>query len=244
MTGLKILPAIIVAQRRHIMSKTVLPAFAGALASFAIASHAAADSIPYPDAGTYNAATYKFTATSSGDLVAYFAGSGASYDNELGVLVNGVAQMGFGLDNHASTIGDSYNFGFVTAGSSLIFVLQNNTLGKDAYSDPALNVAYDSPEDTLGHNHVYSTAYTATGPIFPGVPVGTYVGFEDLPIPGADFNYSDETFVFTNTTVSPISGVPEPSTWLLMLAGIGGVGLMLRRAKHKMGRLLNDSFVA
>jgi hypothetical protein len=31
-------------------------------------------------------------------------------------------------------------------------------------------------------------------------------------------------------TPPPVSGVPEPGTWLLMFAGIGGIGLMLRRA--------------
>ncbi len=31
--------------------------------------------------------------------------------------------------------------------------------------------------------------------------------------------------------VAAISAAPEPSTWLLMFAGIGGISLMLRRAK-------------
>ena len=34
---------------------------------------------------------------------------------------------------------------------------------------------------------------------------------------------------------SAVSAAPEPSTWLLMFAGIGGIGLMLRRAKGTMG---------
>ena len=34
---------------------------------------------------------------------------------------------------------------------------------------------------------------------------------------------------------SAVSAAPEPSTWLLMIAAIGGVGLMLRRAKKTMG---------
>jgi hypothetical protein len=216
--------------------KSVL-ACVGACAALSMASQAAADAIPYPDSGAYNATTYNFTASSSGDLVAYFAGSSASYDNELGVLVNGVAQGGVGLDNHASAVGDSYDFGFVAAGSSLTFVLQNNSLGENAYSNPSLNVAYDSPADTVGHNHVYSTAYTATNPVFSGVPAGVYVAFEDLPFPDSDFNYDDETFVFANTTVSPISAAPEPSTWLLMMAGIGSMGLMLRRRKREGGTL-------
>jgi hypothetical protein len=37
------------------------------------------------------------------------------------------------------------------------------------------------------------------------------------------------------TAPGTISAAPEPSTWLLMIAGIGGIGLMLRRAKTAVG---------
>ncbi len=43
---------------------------------------------------------------------------------------------------------------------------------------------------------------------------------------------------------SPISAAPEPSTWLLMIAGIGGIGLMLRRAKTTMGFRFKDALSA
>ncbi len=42
-------------------------------------------------------------------------------------------------------------------------------------------------------------------------------------------------------TVPDVSAAPEPSTWLLMFAGIGGIGLMLRRAKQTMGFRLKDA---
>ena len=71
-----------------------------------------------------------------------------------------------------------------------------------------------------GVNHVYSTSYAGGG----AVPAGTYVGFEDLPS-GGDFNYTDEQFVFTNVA----SSVPEPANVALMLAGVGLLGLGLRR---------------
>ena len=41
-----------------------------------------------------------------------------------------------------------------------------------------------------------------------------------------------------------VSAVPEPSTWLLMFAGIGGIGLMLRRARRTMRFRFEDAFVA
>ena len=55
------------------------------------------------------------------------------------------------------------------------------SLGMDAYSDSSLNLSYDAVGQTE-HNHIYSTPYTATSPVFTGVPAGTYVAFEDLQL--------------------------------------------------------------
>lgn len=202
-----------------------------ALLSLGAASQSrAADVIPYPSVGTYNATTYTFTASATGNVVAYFVGgASADYENKVGLLDNGVlTAAGYGLDNHSTAMGAAFDLGAVTKGDTLTFVLDNLTLGKQAYSNPALNAGYDSPTDTIGHNHIYSTAYTATSPLFTGVPAGTYVGFEDLAFPGADFGYEDEQFVFTNISTS----VPEPATWAFMLIGVSAVGYALRRKAY------------
>jgi hypothetical protein len=190
---------------------------------------ASADAIPYPGSGSYNPVTYSFTAASTGDVIAYIVGGfGAGYTNEMGLLVNGVlSPAGFGLNNHTSNLGDAFNLGPVNAGDSLVFVLKNYTLGDYAYSDPNMNVAYDNP-GAPGHNHIYSTAYTATGPVFGSVPAGTYVAFEDLRFPDSDYNYDDESFVFTNvgTTV-----VPEPGTLGLLGASLLPALALIRRRR-------------
>jgi hypothetical protein len=199
---------------------------AATLFAAGVAQVAHADPIPYPNVGSYNPITYTFTAATTGDVVAYIVGGfGASYENKMGLLDNGVlTSAGFGLDNHSSALGQSFDLGQVTAGDTLTFVLHNLSLGQDAYSDPSMNVAYDLPGSALGHNHIYSTPYTATSPLFPGVPKGTYVAFEDLRFPGSDFNYNDESFVFTN-----VNSVPEPETCALLLAGLGVLGWVARR---------------
>jgi len=43
-----------------------------------------------------------------------------------------------------------------------------------------------------------------------------------VTITGAAFEYQ---------LINAVSAALEPSTWLLMIAGVGGIGLMLRRAK-------------
>lgn len=181
-----------------------------------------ADSIPYPYPGTINSVTYSFTANQTGDIIAYFAGSTASYHNELGMLINGIqSSAGFGLENHSSSLGSSFNLGHVKAGDQLIFDLKVDSLGGLlVYSDPTKNGAYDNGK---GLNHIYSTPYT--GSLGHGIPNGTFVSFEDLR-GGGDKNYNDEDFVFTNIAAfqaQNIASVPEPSSFALLCFGILGL---------------------
>lgn len=226
------------------MTTKFLASVATALMMAAISSQAHAVSlIPYAKPGAYNAATYSFTAANTGDVFAYFTGASAAYDSQVGLLVNGVSTGVYGLDDHGSAIGDSINLGSVQAGDSLVFVLDILTLNKKVYSDPSLNLSYDKGGSGglhNGHNHIYSTAYDATSPLFAGVPTGTFVSFEDQRFPRSDLDYNDYSFVFTNPPaliasrpLDPpgVAGVPEPGIWALMIAGIGMLGLQLRRRR-------------
>ena len=182
---------------------------------FSLAS-ARADTIPYPNDGTENINLYTFTATSDGTIGAYFYDKTAGFTNTLSLLVNGMVtpETAAGvLNNHTSSMSDFVNLGSVHKGDVLTFRLNVVTTGESLFSDKALNVD--------GVNHVYSTAFS--GDAVHGIPAGTYVGFEDLR-GGGDFDYDDETFVFTN-----IAAIPEPETYAMLLIGLGVIGNAIRR---------------
>jgi len=188
---------------------------------------ARADQIPYAPIGTPISSHYTFTATSTGEIDAYFAGSSAGYTETLGMLDNGVLDTPTigALNNQISAIGQEADLGPVTAGDTLTFVIHVENNDGNIYSDPSLNAPYDL-NGSDGHNHVYSTAYTATSRIFPGVPVGTFVSFEDLPFPNSDFDYNDTTFVVTNVSMA----APDSSSSLILLGmGLAAIGLLQRR---------------
>nr|WP_271604928.1 PEPxxWA-CTERM sorting domain-containing protein [Bradyrhizobium sp. CCBAU 11434] len=185
----------------------------------ALATIAKADVI-YPNPGTENPITYTFTSTANGSLIAYFYGSGASFSESLGLLVNG-RDRGTALDNHSSPYGQAHDFGNVSFGDTLVFYIDVKTTGHTYYSDIKMN--------SDGVNHVYSTAFNGDGTI----PAGTYVGFEDLSLHQTcwtDNNYTDEQFVFT------VASVPEPSTWAMMILGFACVGFLTYRRRNSAMR--------
>jgi len=189
--------------------------FGAAVATLLIAASPASAAIAYSDVGLENADTYSFTASSTGNLLAYFAGSNAAFENQIGLLVNGASTGLIGLNNHTSAVGQSFDFGHVEAGDVLTFV-DYVTGYATWYSDPSLNGG--------NGNHIYSTTASA-GSAFAGSPAGTYVGFEDLIFPNSDFNYFDNAFVFS------VTAVPEPSTWAMMILGFVGISAMTYRRR-------------
>jgi hypothetical protein len=197
-------------------------------AAVALTFAGSAQALPtiYTTPGVQNAATYSFTATSTGDIIAYFTGSAANYVNVLSLMINGTLSPISGLNNHTSAVGDSLNFGTAQAGDTLVFMLTTiNSQGAGPvgpwYSDKSLN-----PD---GLQHIYSSGlYTgAIGNV--QVTNATSVAFEDKS-KGTDFNYNDENFVFLNVSATE-TNVPEPGS--LALLGLGIFGLAASRKKAK-----------
>jgi hypothetical protein len=183
----------------------------------AVGKFADASVAPYPTPGIENPILYTFTALSTGTIDAYFAGSTAAFTNDLTMRVNGVPTGVYGLNNHTSAYGDLFVMGAVTAGDTIVFEMRNLIPGGVGpwFSDKSLN--------SDGVNHVYSNVWTPDA----FIPAGIYVAFEDLPA-GGDFNYFDESFVFTNLAVTQ-GGVPEPCSFLVFGGCLCTLAFMRRR---------------
>lgn len=203
-----------------------------ALASiFAVAtSPLLADNIPYANVGQL-APAHSFTATTTGDLIGYFAGSEAGGNDTIELWdTTQNTFSGFLIPNHSSPVGVPTTFLSVNAGDNLVFIISNDSMGE--VNDSVDNGGSPTTFSADGYNHAYSTAYTGG---IAGLPIGltgTFVGMEDLsvtglnPLTGSDLDYNDDTFVFTNVNAAP---TPEPSTFALLGTGLLGAAGLLRR---------------
>jgi hypothetical protein len=209
-----------------ILSRTALKlSIAVSLGFVASAASAITPLVPYLTRGTENPVEYNFTAASTGSITAYYAGSTAGFSENLGLMINGVKTDVTGLNNKTSVVGNLLDLGTAKAGDKLTFFIDVLTTKTSYYSDKSLN--------SDGVNHVFSAAYGGSAL----VPAGTYVGFEDM-WRGGDFNYFDMSFVFQNVAAidvtpgnSNVGGVPEPSSWAMLIAGFGLTGAAMRRRR-------------
>jgi len=158
-----------------------------------------------------------FYAASTGHVLAYFAGSTAGFDEDLGLLINGVDTGIYGLQDHSSSYGDMLDFGEAQAGDELTFFIRVANGPYTWYSNPDLN------SDSFDHIRHQDFAGDSS------IPAGTLVMFEDLP-GGGDQNFQDEKFVFTNVH-AVVGGVPEPASWAMMVGGFGLIGGAMRSRK-------------
>jgi hypothetical protein len=180
---------------------------------------------PYPTVGSV-APTSDVTFAGGTGITAYFYSVSAADTDTISIYDETthsyLSPQGVFNNQASATIGTTVNFTSSTlkAGDVLAFELFNTSYPGDIFaSDPSLS--------TDGVNHAYITAFSGSIPDIAGTITGSYVGMEDLPSNVSDFDYNDDTFVFTN--VAPIAATPEPSTFLLFGTGLIGAAGALRR---------------
>jgi hypothetical protein len=194
-----------------------------------------ADNIPYSNVG-HLAGDVTITASASGNIVGYFVSASASDNDKIELWDTSTGTFsGFLLPNHSSTVGAPVNFGPVNQGDNLVFIIENLTTGQDF--DSVDNAGKPTVYSADGYNHAYATPYTGSISTLPAGLTGTYIGMEDLPVDslhpltGTDLDYNDDTFVFTDVSVTTnqLSATPEPSSFVLLGTGLIGAAGILRR---------------
>ncbi len=157
-----------------------------------------------------------FRVASDGPVNAFYAGSSAGYESNFFALIgDGSPLPAFsGFSNKSANIGDFKNLGSFHEDDYFVPVLHVITTGHFYNS-----FAGSNPD---GFNHIFASQFS--------LPDGTpavFIGFEDIYGLG-DRDFNDNMAIFTNVTMVPI---PEPSTYAMLLVGLGLIGFTMRRAK-------------
>ena len=147
--------------------------------------------------------------------------------------------------NEVSAIGDpSFNFQLDTAlgvKSNDGATFSDVTIHDDGVASTGNTVSFASPTQ-LGSPLFFFSDTDVPGPKAFGSGTGTDVTFNVGSYKIAD-GFTEGAGALT-ISESGVSGAPEPSTWLLLFAGIAVTGLMLRRAKTTTGFRFRDSVAA
>lgn len=187
-----------------------------------------ADPVPYANAGTVApTTTVTFSGATGTAITAYFYSVSAADSDSISILdaTTGHYLIPTGaFPNQTSTVGSQVNFTAdsgqtLSNGDLLVFELTNSSIGQTFASDPSLSAD--------GLNHAYITPFSGSIANVVGTVTGTYVGMEDLPQGESDFDYNDDTFVFTQVT--PVAPTPEPSSIILLGTGLLSAAGVLRR---------------
>ena len=138
------------------------------------------------------------------------------------------------VDTQSAPAGSSvYDFAFNLDGTYGTTASGNFTISANEaenFTDANLELFSGTPTDYADATYITGVDYDpATQPqqtLSAVLQPGNYFVQAKVQVPKGD------TGPFTvQATVKSISKAPEPSTWLLMMAGVGGLGLALRRRR-------------
>ena len=202
---------------------------------------------------TLNASSYaNGTTTSSGFVVdaqaqafenasATFASPSSGTIDFSGIVLNTV----FTADGEAQAQDDGQYYNYVF----------------DVTSPSSFQLSYDFTESYAGVNNSYILINQTAGTVVSQLNShGNLSGSADVSLAAGNYilgastevgDFASQSGVGTSSgshnesfTFNVVSAAPEPATWALMIAGLGGIGLMLRRARKTMGLRLRDGFSA
>jgi hypothetical protein len=156
----------------------------------------------------------------TGSVTATYQGSGASFSNDLYLMLDAAGKPGNDsnpandkliFSNRSSSVGEIRDLGVFESGTALPFRLHVNDTGNDYFTGPA-SLNPDGEFHARAQNN--------------WLPDTALVSFEDL-LYSYDRNFNDLSSSFSNT----IAAIPEPENYALLLAGLGVIGAIVRRRR-------------
>jgi len=151
------------------------------------------------------------------------------------------------------TVAGAVPIGNTTLAGSFTDTISFSVASLSNVTAEVLNTSYliEPPGLSLGKISIFAasldgiplTLSVATTPIAPGVdsilqklfmttPIPMFAGTHTLSIGGlGDVPFAAYTGSLTVAVPVPVTGVPEPETYALMLAGLGAVGFLTRRRR-------------
>lgn len=143
----------------------------------------------------------RFVVVNDGPVTAYNISSSADYKGIMDANFSDSDRHTPDLLTNRNGFGEEWDFLDRPAGTEVVFTYHVQDTGNWFYSDTKFN------DD--GINHIFWSSFNLKD----GTPA-VLIGFEDI-WGGGDWDFNDSLVMFTN-----VSPVPEPSTYLMLLAGL------------------------
>jgi hypothetical protein len=169
-----------------------------------------------------------FSLTTSGETLTYTFGSLTATFNNGAILTNELLQTTDNSNVYATFSGSAPS---LTNPLTITFNQPVNNFSVDI-----LNAASGDFElfDNAGHTDFFTLAVTG-GSIHTGTfaTTGTVISIQELTLVGPFFPTRFDFAIDNVKFDGPVAGgVPEPSTWAMMILGFAGIGLMAYRRRN------------
>jgi hypothetical protein len=170
-----------------------------------------------------------FSLTTSGQTLTYTFGSLTATLNNGAILTNELLQTTDNSNVYATFSGSAPSL------TNPLTITFNQPVAN--FSVDILNAAAGDYElfDNAGHTDLFTLAVQG-GSIHTGTfaTAGTVISIQELTIVGNVFPVRFDFAIDNVSFNEPVAGgVPEPSTWAMMILGFAGVGFMAYRRKSK-----------
>jgi hypothetical protein len=145
-----------------------------------------------------------------------------------------VEQAGSGVDLSDIHVGQTFTLDTLAegpAGEHITYAEGGFLAASGSVKVDSIDVGPNPSADLSTDPVLYITTFTAEQ----AAPARAYLSFANGEIGTNEGTYSPTSNTVSFTVLPAVSAAPEPSAWALLMLGVAGIGLMLRRARRTPG---------